>query len=223
MHPLEHLAAHDEEAAVDPDSGGVHGPHVADGTVGIRLDDVRVEVRSDEREHDQLPGSLERPDEVRQVDVGQAVAVGRHEHLVVAEVGLNELQALTDRRPHPRVGERDPPLAAVAVQDLDLGVCSVSVEDEIVEQRLVVVQEVLLDHVALVAQAENELVVPPGGVVAHDVPEDRPVADGDHRLRDALRLLAHAHAEAATEDHHLHVSRAPIVLAFIRDPFLPTQ
>ena len=61
-----------------------------------------------------------------------------------------------------------------------------------------------LDDVALVAEAEDEVVVPPCGVVAHDVPEDRLAADLDHRLRDAARLLAHPDAVAAAEEDDLH-------------------
>ena len=58
-------------------------------------------------------------------------------------------------------------------------------EHEVVRQGLVVGEEELLDRLGLVAQAEDEVLVPPGGVVLHDVPEDRPAADRDHRLRDA--------------------------------------
>ena len=71
--------------------------------------------------------------EVRQVDVREPVPVGRHEHLVVAEVGLDELEALADRRARPGVRERDPPWAAVAVEDLDLGLRAVALEHEVVE------------------------------------------------------------------------------------------
>ena len=51
--------------------------------------------------------------------------------------------------------------------------------------------------------------MPERRVVAHDVPQDRPVADPDHRLRGALGLLAHPHAEASAEDDDLHA--APVV------------
>ena len=40
-------------------------------------------------------------------------------------------------------------------------------------------------------------------VVAHHVPEDRPVADGHHRLGHGLRVLAQPHAQAAAEDDDL--------------------
>ena len=60
-------------------------------------------------------------------------------------------------------------------------------EDEVVGECLVVVEEVLLDHVALVAEADDEVVVPEVRVVLHDVEQDRPVGDGHHRLGNARR------------------------------------
>ncbi len=126
--------------------------------------------------------------------------------VVPVEVRANSLQALTDSRVEPGVDERDPPLFEIPREELDLRAVRAAVEHEVVEHRSVVGEEVALDDVALVAEAEDELVVAPRRVVAHDVPEDRPAADLDHRLRDAAGLLAHAHSVTATEDHNLHVS-----------------
>src|SRR5208283_3096069 len=67
-----------------------------------------------------------------------------------------------------------------------------------------VVREVLLDDVALVAKADDELRQPVGGVDLHDVPEDRLAPDLDHRLRLEVGLLADAGAEAASENHDFH-------------------
>ena len=143
--------------------------------------------------------------------VREAVAVGREELLVVVQVLLDRLQPLADRRLHAGVDEGDPPVSDVAVQELYPGVGPVPLEHEVVEQGFVVVEEVLADHVALVAEAEHELGVPPCREVAHDVPEDRPVADPDHRLRDPLGLLPHPHPEAAAEDDDLHGTPPPAV------------
>ena len=65
---------------------------------------------------------------------------------------------------------------------------------------LVVAQEVLLDLPALVAQAQDEAAHPVRAVDLHDVPEDRLLADLDHRLGAVLGLLAQARAHAAAED-----------------------
>ena len=77
-------------------------------------------------------------------------------------------------------------------------------EDEVVRERLVVGEEVLLDHFGPVAEAEHEVGVPPRRVPLHDVPEDRPSADGDHRLGNLLRRVTHANAETPAEDDDFH-------------------
>src|SRR5207248_8135870 len=68
------------------------------------------------------------------------------------------------------------------------------------------VEEELLDHVGVVAEAEDELRVPEVRVVLHQVPEDRAVADLDHRLRDLSRVLAQPGAKAPAEQDDLHGS-----------------
>src|SRR6476619_271954 len=67
-----------------------------------------------------------------------------------------------------------------------------------------VVQEELLDDVRLVAEAEHEIAMPVFAVVMHQVPEDRLVADRDHRLRDVFRIIANSGAEASAEQNCLH-------------------
>src|SRR5690606_4079018 len=67
-----------------------------------------------------------------------------------------------------------------------------------------VVSEVVLDHLTLVAEAEDELPMPEMGVVLHDVPEDRLRTHRHHRLRAKLRLLAEAGSLATAKDHDLH-------------------
>ena len=67
-----------------------------------------------------------------------------------------------------------------------------------------VVREVLLDHVALVAEAHDEVAEPVVAVGLHDVPQDRPLADLDHRLGSRRGLFRQARAETAGEDHDLH-------------------
>src|SRR5262245_56739177 len=42
------------------------------------------------------------------------------------------------------------------------------------------------------------------GVIFHDVPKDGPITDGDHRLRDRLRVFPDSHTEAAAKQHNFH-------------------
>src|SRR5690606_1255489 len=68
----------------------------------------------------------------------------------------------------------------------------------------VVVEEILLDHLALVAERDHELVDAVGAEDVHDVPENRPSADLDHRLRLHRGLFGETRAETARQDHGLH-------------------
>ena len=73
-------------------------------------------------------------------------------------------------------------------------------EDEVVAEGFLVVEEVPLDGVGAVAEAEDEVLVPVVGVVLHQVPDDRAVADGHHGLGDVFRVVAEAQALAAAEE-----------------------
>ena len=75
-------------------------------------------------------------------------------------------------------------------------------DGEIVVHRLVV-EEVLLDHVAAIAEAEHELAEAVVGVVLHDVPEDRPPAHLDHRLGPELGLLAQSRSQSSATELRL--------------------
>ena len=68
----------------------------------------------------------------------------------------------------------------------------------------VVIEEVLLDHFALVAKRDIELTQIMMSEVLHDVPEDRPPADVEHRLRQTSRFLLESRAESSRKDNCLH-------------------
>ena len=63
-----------------------------------------------------------------------------------------------------------------------------------------VIEEVFLDGVAFVAQAKDEVRMPVVGIRFHDVPQDRPAADLDHRFGPVFRLFAQTGALAAAQD-----------------------
>src|SRR5205823_4706862 len=67
--------------------------------------------------------------------------------------------------------------------------------------------EVLLDHLGLEAEAEDEPREAVLAVEAQDVHEDRLVADRHHRLRPKLRLLLEPSAEPAAEHEDRDVAR----------------
>ena len=82
-------------------------------------------------------------------------------------------------------------------------------EHEVVGHRLVVAQEVVLDHVRPVAQAEHEVLVAVVGVVAHHVPQDRPVPDPGHRLGQDVGGAGEPQPLTAAEQDDLHSASLP--------------
>ncbi|MNR53447.1 hypothetical protein D3C85_1734650 [compost metagenome] len=67
-----------------------------------------------------------------------------------------------------------------------------------------VVREVLLDHVALVTAADHEVVHAVGGIGLHDVPQDGPASDFDHRFGASLGFLRDPGAQPAGQDDCFH-------------------
>ena len=132
----------------------------------------------------------------------RAVGVVGEEHLVVAEEALHPAQPFADVRLGSGVDERDPPILDVGAEHLDAA--ATVGEHEVVGRPLVVAEEELLDLVRAVAEAEDEVLVPVVGVVLHEVPHDRALADVDERLGRRLGVLPQAHPHAAAEQHHLH-------------------
>ncbi len=146
-----------------------------------------------------LPVELEKgPD----IDVGHAVAIGRQEG-GVAEIASDASEPATRHRLLAGLRQRDlPAYLGVRVVDLDLA-CAERDGDVAVAD--LVGREVLADGVALEPEAEHELRVPVVGVRLHDVPEDGPPPDLDHRLGAKLGLLAKSRPQASGQDGNLHV------------------
>jgi hypothetical protein len=60
---------------------------------------------------------------------------------------------------------------------------------KIIGHRLLVLQKILSYHISPITKAEYELLVAEVRIVAHEVPQDRPVTDVDQRLRNRIRVL----------------------------------
>src|SRR6266511_151839 len=213
---VEDLATEYEVAAVDPQVRFRHGLDALNEVTIGELDDVeRVAVRANAEKAGRLPTSQDARDHVRQRCVGEGVAVGGEEDLVVLEVRARGPEPLTDACLQPGVDERDPPILDVAPKQLYPPVAE---EHEVIRHRFVVVEEELLDDVRVVAEAENELSVPEMRVVPHDVPEDGPVSDRDHRLRDSGLGLLHPQALPAAEENDLHLTISTAGIGITKAP-----
>src|SRR6185369_16494562 len=87
-------------------------------------------------------------------------------------------------------------------------------------------QEIFLDHVAAIAEAEHEFSEAPMGIGLHDVPENGAAADLDHRLGAELGLLAQASPQASAQHDDFHRSSCTAIFrftAFERVAYLVTQ
>jgi hypothetical protein len=198
---VEDLRPEDEVAAVLPDRHLLEGADRVDRVVVAHVEAVERRLRWHREQRPDLVGLRAEPGEhVVERHVGEDVGVVGEEHLLVLDVLAHPPQPLADRRGEAGVDERDRPVADVGAQQLDVA----APQHEVVRGRLVVVEEVVLDVVGAVAEAEHEVGVPEVRVVAHDVPDQRARADRRHRLGQVGEAVAHPHAVAAAEQHDLH-------------------
>ena len=136
------------------------------------------------------------------VDVADAVAIGEAEGLFFLDVVADTAQAAARHGVVAGVDEGDAPGFGAFVVHFHAVVAHVEGDVGHVQE---VVGEVLLDHVALVAAADHEVVDAVGGVHFHDVPQDRLAADFDHGLGARAGFFAESSAQATGEDDCLHV------------------
>ena len=125
LDPVE-LPATDEESAVDPHVRVVQRDHRRDDSLLVRDHPVLIDLGPHGQELDQPAGRSERIDHLVERCVSEAVAVGREELVVIVQIPLDRLQALTDRRLHSCVDEGDPPAADVTLEQLHTSVCTVT-------------------------------------------------------------------------------------------------
>src|SRR5262249_34963319 len=140
-------------------------------------------------------------DQGADIEVGDAIAVGQQE-VATLDVLLDALDAGAGHGVEAGLGQGEVPVLNAGIMQ-GQRLRRVQVETD-VGVNLSLIEEELLDAPAVVPKAEDDLLEAGAGVPFHDVPEDRPPADGDHRFGDVLGDIADARPLAATQDHHLH-------------------
>src|ERR1700733_5245449 len=141
-------------------------------------------------------------DHLVQVDVGQAIAVIGKKHLFAHYLVADRPQPFADIAPDARVDKRHAPVVLWLAEVFDL--CPAARYDAVGECLGFVTKEKVLDHIGFVAHAQHEVPMAVLAVVLHQVPEDRLVADRDHRLWERPPILANACAQTSTEQNDLH-------------------
>ena len=176
--------------------------------VALQLENAEAAGRQHGRDGGELAVLLVEVNRRADVDVGNAVAIGQAEGFLVCNPVDHALQAPAGHRRLAGVNQGDAPVFSfVAVSD-HLGIRHIEGYVRHVQR---VVREELLDHVALVAEADDEIIDAMSTVHLHDMPQNRPSADFNQRLGAADSLFAEARAEAAGEDDGFHKCNAPLV------------
>ncbi len=199
---VERLPAEDEETSVDPPLVELRLLPKLFRQVTADVELAETARRPNRRDCRQLAllamELLKRP----KVHVRDAVAVRDHE-FVALDVLARPVDSAAGLRRKTRLREENAPFL-LSMERLEVFDATVTDVDADVAVHRAVVEEVVADHVALVAETEDEIHDPEMCVELHDVPEDRPAADLDHRLWPHLRLLSETRSESAAQDHRLH-------------------
>ena len=134
------------------------------------------------------------------VDVADPVPVGQAEGLV-AQVLVHALQSTPGHGSEPGVNQGHAPGFGSHVVNLNRVVGEINRE---IVRAVEVVEEVFLDQVALVSQADHEVVQAMRRIDLHDVPENRHRSDLDEGLGYRTRLLTDSRAITTGQDDYFH-------------------
>src|SRR5690606_37522334 len=136
----------------------------------VDIGEMVGERRADGEETGEFAARLKAGDHIVEIDVGQAVAVIGKEDALTLDLLAHGPEPLADIAPDPRIDQRDPPLLLRRAEKLDAPLTG---NDTVGKGLRPAVQEEVLDDIRLVAEAENEIVMAVGGIVLHDVAQDR--------------------------------------------------
>ena len=143
----------------------------------------------------------------RDVDVGDAVAIGQAEYLVVFDIAERALHAPTSLRSIAGLDQRDPPRFGGLAMHFHAVFRDMERDVGHVQE---VIREIFLDQIAAVAKADDEVVEAEMAVNLHDVPDDRLAADFDHGLGPHRGFLRNPGSETTGQNDDLHAIAATV-------------
>src|SRR5690606_12282055 len=155
LHVVEDLLAQDEEAAVDEEVGVSDRPELRDVAVRPHPDLMEAVPGLDGGEACDCVAALELLVHLVERDIGETVTVVREEHGIRLEVVPNDHESYADIAMKDSVDEGNAP--AVQVDRMQLDFSTALAKREVIRNHLVVVQKVLADCIAAIAEAEDEI------------------------------------------------------------------
>ena len=141
-------------------------------------------------------------DQSRDVDVADAIPIRKAE-ILFSEIVLHAAQATSCVGGFASIYQRHAPWLGACLMNFHLVVRHVEGDIRHVQE---VIGEVLLDHVAAIAQADDEILDAVRKIDLHDVPKNRLAADLHHRLWPRNGFFSEAGAHAPGEYHGFHGS-----------------
>src|SRR5258708_26810758 len=161
-------------------------------------------------------------DQLANVHVADAVAVGKAERRV-PKIVPDPPESAAGHRLFAGIDQGSFPGLASVSMSLDPIALEIDREIALVRQ---VIKKVVFDDRALVAAANDEFVETVMRIESHDVPQDRPSAYFNQRLRDYRGVFAEPRSIASGKDHHFHLLLLPrffVVLASTRAVACPAR
>jgi hypothetical protein len=140
-------------------------------------------------------------DRGRDIDVSDPVAIGHAKGVFAGDMLLDPQQSPAGHGRIARVHQSHVPVLRAPLVNFHAVFGHSEGYVRHVEE---VIGEIFLDDVAFVPAADHEIVDAVVCVDLHDVPQDRPPADLDHRLGAHGGFFTEARAEAAGKNHCFH-------------------
>src|SRR5579859_5595167 len=148
------------------------------------MNDVKTPLRRSDHEHAYFVKPLEVGNHLRQRKVSKHIRVVDQKTFFSLKIFFNGQQTFPQARINAGIGEGNRPVINVLVEQVQL-VTSFRI-NEIIGEVLVIIDEIIFDAIPHVTQAQNEILVTKVGVIFHDVPDYRTIANRDHRLRNLV-------------------------------------
>src|SRR6185369_9433157 len=191
----------DKKAAVDP--AAISQRFLGEPRHGgiLQLETTEASGRTDSGHRRKLAMRMMKIDELPDVDISNAIAIGKTKRVVIPYVRQRPLDATARFGLGAGIDQRHPPRLRSLGMKIDLVVLEIDRDVGGVQE---ILREILLDQIPFVSKANHELIDAVRRVDLHDVPEHGMPADFHHRLWPHDCLFAQTATEATGEDHHLH-------------------
>src|SRR5208282_5195554 len=148
-----------------------------------------------------------------QIDIGDAIAIGEKKRLVVGQIVSNPLDAAARHCGVSRFNERDSPIFGATPVIVDGAIDDVYSH---VAEMQTIIEKIFFDNVTLVAKTNHEIRDAMRRKNLHDMPQNRPSSDLDHRLWLRIRLFRESRTKSPCQNHSFRHRWIPRPLCSLR-------